>query len=393
MRPRLLIAYKPVTLQNPDLEDRLLSLLGSESELIARREFIDAPEERVKELYKEHETRPFYKTLCDLLLSSKLVVNVFTSKTDVNSDEWIRYLRESVIGATDPEKATPGSYRYYVHQATGETMQKANSEQRSCDNGVHCSDSIESGLRESAIFFWDWILSQSKVKNPEIVLEDFSLGKDLARAGQGIFLEERLEDALRKRNLVMDAENFINYEELPLSDKEGKVSYGWKQRGSETYTAAGKVKVNNGSPKEREFVAKSCVKMGCQPDAHVNQWLYRRQVLEEHGVQVPTLYFREPGTYYEQYLAWSASEILNRFTGEQRLLAIKQIAKIVDTKFTCPISFMDDLRSDGKTIFFTDFGEDLGGVGRGSYMVGKNSLLKYFKGEELTLALKEYGRV
>ena len=58
----------------------------------------------------------------------------------------------------------------------------------------------ETGHRESAIFFWDWIVDKSKIENPEIALNDLSLAKELAKRGHGVFFEEKAEDASEIEN-------------------------------------------------------------------------------------------------------------------------------------------------------------------------------------------------
>ncbi len=393
MQPRLLIIYKPATARDPDLEARLLELLETGGSILAQRDFSHSPAERVREMYKQHEARSFYQQICDLLLIPELATrtkaNVYVPKGNVNPEEWAKYVREFIIGATDPGEASPGSFRHYVHLATGETLAKANLENRGCDNGVHCSDSVESGARECAIFFWDYILDQAKIKHHGIALQANSLARDLARRGQGVFFEERLEHALRRRNLVRADEEFMSYKELPL-----KGDYGWKRRGAETYTAAGRIEFRTtDSVKQREFVAKACVDECRKPDECIDDWLARKAVLDAAGIKTPAMYHREPGTYYEQHLPLSVAEALQQASGDKKKGLIEQvarIAKVLDTRFTSPRDPVSDLRSDGNEICFCDFGEDLGGAGNGLGTNGRQSLARHFTGRELATAVAAY---
>lgn len=89
--------------------------------------------EQAAGFYAEHEGKPFYETLITNMTAGPIVVQV------LEGEDAIAKNRE-VMGATDPEKAEPGTIRkeYAV------SMQK---------NSVHGSDSPESAEREIAFFF------------------------------------------------------------------------------------------------------------------------------------------------------------------------------------------------------------------------------------------------
>lgn len=155
--PKLLILYKPCTVNNKEIENELLKILKSSGEIIATRTFDPSPKDRIEELYAEHKGKFFYPITVDLMTSTKLVANVLAPKSKVDdAGAWIKHVREEVIGATDPEKAAAGTFRNFVYKKTGESMEKSNKENRALDNGVHCSDSVESGKREVGIFFNDY---------------------------------------------------------------------------------------------------------------------------------------------------------------------------------------------------------------------------------------------
>jgi nucleoside-diphosphate kinase len=85
--------------------------------------------------YAEHEGKPFFGELVEFITSGPLMALV------MEGDKAVAAARQ-VIGATDPLEAAPGSIRGDFARAVGQNL-------------VHGSDSIESGQRESELFFPD----------------------------------------------------------------------------------------------------------------------------------------------------------------------------------------------------------------------------------------------
>ena len=85
--------------------------------------------------YAEHEGKPFYDELVEFITSGPLMALV------MEGDDAVAAARQ-VIGATDPLEAAPGSIRGDFARAVGQNL-------------VHGSDSVESGKRESKLFFTD----------------------------------------------------------------------------------------------------------------------------------------------------------------------------------------------------------------------------------------------
>jgi nucleoside-diphosphate kinase len=83
--------------------------------------------------YAVHKERPFYRNLCSFMTRGAVVVLALAG------DDAVTHLR-SVIGATDPAKADPGTIR----KLFGNNMS---------ENAVHGSDSEQNGLIECAYFF------------------------------------------------------------------------------------------------------------------------------------------------------------------------------------------------------------------------------------------------
>jgi nucleoside-diphosphate kinase len=85
--------------------------------------------------YGEHVERPFYGELVDFITSGPVVMLV------VEGDGANAVLR-TMIGATDPKEAAPGTIRGDFALDVGQNI-------------VHGSDSVESAVRELALHFPD----------------------------------------------------------------------------------------------------------------------------------------------------------------------------------------------------------------------------------------------
>ena len=92
--------------------------------------------ERAKKHYAEHEGKSFFEPLVTFITRSPSLVMVIEGPEDT----W-RIVR-AMMGATNPADAAPGTIRGDLATAMSENL-------------IHGSDSIESALREIAIFFPD----------------------------------------------------------------------------------------------------------------------------------------------------------------------------------------------------------------------------------------------
>jgi len=87
----------------------------------------------VEEHYAEHKERPFFKDVCDYLVSGPIVA---LAVTGTNSVKAIR----AMMGATNPLEATPGTVR-------GDLALTID------DNLVHSSSDPEAAARELGLWF------------------------------------------------------------------------------------------------------------------------------------------------------------------------------------------------------------------------------------------------
>lgn len=89
--------------------------------------------EQAQQFYAVHIERPFYRSLVEFMTSGPVVVQV------LEGSDAVARCRE-IMGATDPEKADPGTIR----KDFAESIEA---------NSVHGSDSLETAAEEIAFFF------------------------------------------------------------------------------------------------------------------------------------------------------------------------------------------------------------------------------------------------
>jgi|SRR5690625_3186301 len=96
-----------------------------------------------KEHYKEHVERPFFGELVDFITSGPVFAMVWEGENVITT-------ARNMIGATNPEDATPGSIRGDYGVTVGKNI-------------IHGSDSEESAEREINLFFGeDELINYSK---------------------------------------------------------------------------------------------------------------------------------------------------------------------------------------------------------------------------------------
>jgi nucleoside-diphosphate kinase len=83
--------------------------------------------------YAEHRERPFFRELCDFMISGPVVVMCLTGHNAIAKNR-------EIMGATNPAEAKEGSIRKMFAKSIGE-------------NTVHGSDSPQSASREISYFF------------------------------------------------------------------------------------------------------------------------------------------------------------------------------------------------------------------------------------------------
>ena len=89
--------------------------------------------EEAGQFYAVHKERPFYGELVDYMVSGPVFISVLEGADAVN-------LNRTLMGATDPKKADPGTIRALYAESIAA-------------NAVHGSDSLENAATEIKFFF------------------------------------------------------------------------------------------------------------------------------------------------------------------------------------------------------------------------------------------------
>ena len=129
---RTLVLIKPDALQR-GLAGEVLSRLERRGLKVVALRLMRMDEALARRHYAEHEGKPFLDSLVRFITSGPIVAGVFEGPGAV---EVVR----SVMGATDPQRADPGTIRGDF----GLFVQ---------NNLIHGSDSPETAAREIALFF------------------------------------------------------------------------------------------------------------------------------------------------------------------------------------------------------------------------------------------------
>lgn len=133
---RILILIKPDAVERHLTGEILRRIDAKGYDLVALRREQATPEILARH-YAEHVDKPFYPSVVEYMTSGPLVAVV------VEGHRVVEGLR-SLIGATDPTVAAPGTIRGDLGRDWGTS---------SIQNLIHGSDSQESAAREIAIWF------------------------------------------------------------------------------------------------------------------------------------------------------------------------------------------------------------------------------------------------
>ncbi|MCB9357171.1 MAG: nucleoside-diphosphate kinase [Calditrichaeota bacterium] len=129
---RTLMIIKPDAVGAKHIGD-IVARVEKEGFNITGLRYVQLTKEQAGEFYAVHKERPFYGDLVRYMTSGPVVVGRLERDNAVN--HW-----RTVIGATDPQKADPGTIR----KLFGTNIES---------NAVHGSDSPENGDKETAFFF------------------------------------------------------------------------------------------------------------------------------------------------------------------------------------------------------------------------------------------------
>jgi nucleoside-diphosphate kinase len=129
---RTLAIVKPDAVQR-GLAGEILKRIEAQGLAVSAVKKLHLTRAQAERFYEVHKDRPFYQTLCDYMTSGPVVIAVLSGEQAIT--RW-----RTVMGATDPAKAAPGTIR----KDLGVDVEK---------NAVHGSDAPETAAREIAFFF------------------------------------------------------------------------------------------------------------------------------------------------------------------------------------------------------------------------------------------------
>ena len=132
MIEQTLSIIKPDALER-NLEDEIKKFYQREKLKILKSKKVKVSKEEAASFYKVHQTKPFYKDLCNYLSSGPIIVLILEGENAVSKNR-------EIMGATDPIKAESGTLR----KMYGLSIDK---------NSVHGSDSIDNAKIEIDFFF------------------------------------------------------------------------------------------------------------------------------------------------------------------------------------------------------------------------------------------------
>jgi hypothetical protein len=188
----------------------------------------------------------------------------------------------------------------------------------------------------------------------KIELKEGGLGEYLLSESRGATEKEKLENILKEFSIIKSDETLMAYSDI----------YPWKRGGAETYIACSNICVEkNKKLKERQFVAKAVVREIGDLNQICAELMERRRKLMEKGAPVSNVYTVYKATIFEEFLPMSAEEALASGKNKEQLLQdLEVITKAVTALGGKADKMLTDIRSDGKHLYFDDYGEDLGGL-------------------------------
>lgn len=134
MTERTLSIIKPDAVKR-NLIGAILSRFEEKGFKIIATKMLRLTREQAEGFYAEHQGKVFFDPLVEYMMSAPIVVSVLEKENAIKD-------YRTLIGATNPENAEPGTIRKDFALSQRE-------------NSVHGSDSVESANREIAYFFAD----------------------------------------------------------------------------------------------------------------------------------------------------------------------------------------------------------------------------------------------
>lgn len=129
---RTFVMIKPDAVQR-GLIGEIISRLERKGLKIVAMKMLNVSRELAERHYAEHREKPFFESLVSYITSAPVVAMVVEGKNAVK-------VVRTLVGATNPQEALPGTIRGDFGMDIGR-------------NVIHASDSLESAEREISLFF------------------------------------------------------------------------------------------------------------------------------------------------------------------------------------------------------------------------------------------------
>jgi nucleoside diphosphate kinase len=186
-------------------EKTIEQMIAPLAETIACRLFDPVDSNRIENLYAMHRDKAFYNYLVEYFRNKPVKAYLLGERSGVTYNDGFYPEFLKLVGDTDPAKAKPGTIR----SLSTDSMERSVAEGRALKNLVHRSTTPDETAREAPLFFGDYIYDHTKVEG-----EQEPFGRFLAKEGEGIFFEERLEGGLKKLDLLLPEERLVRFKVL-----------------------------------------------------------------------------------------------------------------------------------------------------------------------------------
>lgn len=116
-----------------NLTGKINAMLEAAGLRIVAQKRVRLTRDQIEGFYAVHKARPFFKDLCEFMISGPVILQVLEGENAVAKNR-------EIMGATNPANAEPGTIR----KEYAESIEA---------NSVHGSDSLENAAHEIAYFF------------------------------------------------------------------------------------------------------------------------------------------------------------------------------------------------------------------------------------------------
>ena len=208
------------------------------------------------------------------------------------------------------------------------------------------------------------------------IIKPEGLSSEFLRTGEGATDWARIEDGLRRENILQSSETMTAFEDVEP----------WHRGGAETFIADAMVGVSPGSS-GRRVIAKALVSFATDLDTKLRVWLRRRSLLSGIGIPVPFLFNGRNATVFEEFidepfrLTDSDSDILDQ---------VGKIGAQLDFNGFTTLSFLSDLRVKDQLVYYVDFGTDLGEPSGARTESARLTLVKSIPASQIDSCLRAY---